>query len=391
MKTAQAFKMAFSAIWGNKSRTFLTMLGIIIGVLAVSLLITLGQGGREAIVSQINSLGSDMVVASVMTARDYDVPLDQVQALEEEPLIAAASPVASKSGVTVKANGSDHVTSVEAVLPAYGTIRETGVQAGRFLNEDDVELRRYVALLGADTADELFGSHGAEVLGQSVTMLGRRFVVVGILEEKGASMMSDNDDRILVPLTSGSRAMKQKRPTAYYFKAADSDSVEGAQEVVERFLLSKLKDEDNYMVFNQSQILSVVDSAMDTLTGVLAGIAAISLLVGGIGIMNIMLVSVTERTREIGIRKAIGARRRDILKQFLIESALVSTAGGAIGVGIGYLATKLLENALGIPLSMSLSVIVFSLAFAAAVGIVFGIYPANRAARLHPIEALRHE
>ena len=391
MRISQAFKMAFSAVWGNKVRSFLTMLGVIIGVLAVSLLITLGQGGREEIAKQINSLGSDLVVAQVSAQRDYDVPLEQVRALAEREEILCISPVVSRSAVIVKAAGNEHTTSVSGVLPEYGDIREIGVQTGRYLNDDDVDLRRNVCILGVDTADGLFGSHGVEVLGETVNMLGRRFTIVGILEEKGQGMMGNNDEIILLPLTTGERSLRIKRPQAYYIKAAGSEYIESAQKTVEDFMLEKFRDEDNYTVINQSQIISVVDSAMDTLTGVLAGIAAISLLVGGIGIMNIMLGSVTERTREIGIRKAIGAKRRDILLQFLIESALVSTAGGAVGIGIGYAATKILESAVDIALPMSIGVILFSIGFAAAVGIVFGIYPANKAAKLHPIEALRRD
>jgi putative ABC transport system permease protein len=222
-------------------------------------------------------------------------------------------------------------------------------------------------------------------------MLGRRFTIVGVLEEKGSSMMGSEDDRIIIPLTTGQRVLRQRRPAQFYFSATTSDTVPQAQADIEDFFLGKLKSKDDYFVFNQSQVLSIVGTAMSTITGMLAGIAAISLLVGGIGIMNIMLVSVTERTREIGIRKAIGARRRNILTQFLIESSVISLGGGVIGLALAILIGRALQGIINLTLNFSLNTIILALAFSICVGIGFGMYPANKASKLNPIEALRYE
>jgi len=204
-------------------------------------------------------------------------------------------------------------------------------------------------------------------------------------------MMGNSDNRIIVPITTGQRVLKVRTPRQYYFKAENKESVDAAQTAVEALFKRKLKDDSNYMIINQSQLLSVVNSAMSTLTNMLAGIAAISLLVGGVGIMNIMLVSVTERTREIGIRKAIGAKRRDVLLQFLIESAFISVLGGLVGLALSTVALTVVGSIIDIAMPVSGRVIALALGFSALIGIAFGLYPANRAAKLNPIDALRYE
>lgn len=391
MKISQAFTMAIKAIVGNKMRTFLTVLGIVVGVVAVIALIALGAGSQASINEQMSTLGTNLIVVSITTPRQVNINVGDVTAMVEgSPDITAVSPVVSQSNIKIRANGKDTTTRIEATNPAYSEIRSVTVQEGRFLQQSDLDNRFSVALVGVDVADELWGTT-TDVVGKRFSALGREFQVVGVLEKKGSSMVGNDDNRIIIPLTTGQRIMYQRVPRQYYFEAASSEDTSDAIAAIKKFFLAKLRDEDNFNILDQSSIMDTVNSALGTLTGMLSGIAAISLLVGGIGIMNIMLVSVTERTREIGIRKAIGAKRRDILLQFLIEAGMISGFGGLIGLGLGYAMSIGLASILGIKAVVTGDTIILALGFSIGMGMIFGMYPANKASKLRPIDALRYE
>ncbi len=388
MKWTQAFKMAFRAISGNKMRSFLTMLGIIIGVLSVTALVALGEGSSSAVTDQITSLGTNMITVSVRSQRDVHVKLEELMELRGQGGVSGIAPTLSSS-LTLKAGTNTHDTTVEGTTPDYETIRNVSVASGRFIIDMDVSRRNAVAVVGVDVADELFGHR--DVVGESIRIDGRKYAIVGVLEEKGENEMLSTDDYVLIPFTTAQRHFKNTTISSFYASAATEESVDTAVSSLESFMYRKTGDEDGYSVTSQSQLLDVMSSVTGTLTLMLAGIAGISLLVGGIGIMNIMLVSVTERTREIGIRKAIGAQRLDIMSQFLIEAVVLSLVGGIIGLGLGYLVSYGLSSLMGIKMVVSNQVAGLALLFSMVVGVVFGCYPANKASKLLPIEALRYE
>ena len=388
MSVTQAFRMAVRAVFANKIRSFLTMLGVIIGVLSVTLLITLGQGGQQAINDEMGSLGTNLLAVFIAGNAKFDVPVEDIYALRGRDGIKYVSPSVTGTA-TVRAAGNDYETSVEGVAPDYSGLRSVSCTSGRFIDELDLEGRFYVALIGTTVAEELFSR--TNVVGERILMLGREFEIVGVLEEKGSSGLTDDDDRILIPITTAQRIFKLRTSRLYYFGTETTDQVESAQIMLEQFFGQRMRDPEDMRVINQNQIMDVVNQSLGILTSMLAGIAAISLLVGGIGIMNIMLVSVTERTREIGIRKAIGAKRLDVLMQFLIEAGMISTLGGLVGLGLGVLGASALTVILGMNFTVSGDIGLMAILFSLAVGVIFGLSPANKASKLRPIEALRHE
>ena len=408
MQLTQTVSMAFKAISGNKVRAFLTMLGVIIGVMSVIVLIAIGQGTTASVTESISSMGTNLLTVSIQTRRvgmgmpggfggfgggssskgTVILKLDDILALEDDDSIQYVSPTTSGS-LTVKAGSTNTSATVMGVLPAYAKIANQGVQSGRYIIDADVDNRSAVCVIGPDLAEDLFGN--TNVVGNTLHIDGRKFKIDGVLESKGTSMGGSSDDSLILPFTLAQRMLDSTTISSIYISAVDSASVDAAQEVVENFLYKKYQNDSTYSVMNQTQMLETANETASTLSLMLGGIAGISLLVGGIGIMNIMLVSVTERTREIGIRKAIGAKRRNILLQFLIESIVISGMGGLLGLGFGYLLMRVLEDALGMTLTMSAGVAELAIGFSMAVGVIFGLYPANKASKLKPIDALHYD
>ncbi|MGE5633082.1 MAG: ABC transporter permease [Caulobacteraceae bacterium] len=388
----QAYKMAIKSIRSNKARSFLTMLGVIIGVSSVIAAVAFAQGSTKNITDTIQGMGTNLIQINI-TGRNSNrnVSYQDLKKFGEEnsSQISAIAPQINGS-ITVKYGTKNTETSLIGTSPEYETIRNQHVQRGRFLLDLDVEYRQKVALIGTAVVNELF--EGKNPIGQSIKVNGQPFKVVGILEEKENGQDQSQDDQVIIPITVAQRLMKSAVIRNFAIQAAKPEAVDAVMEKLNTMLTSIYRDDRAFRVFNQAQMLSTLNSVTGTMTAVLAGIAAISLIVGGIGIMNIMLVSVTERTREIGIRKAIGAKRKHILIQFLIEAVLVTGIGGLMGVLIGVSIIKFIIGGLKIaPEVYSITWIVLSFGISLLVGVIFGMFPAYKAASLKPIEALRSE
>ncbi len=391
----QSFKMAIKAIAGNKMRSFLTILGVVIGVVAIVVLVSIAQGANSSVVSSIEGMGTNLINVSIRARRTNPVTMEGLQELAESEYIAFVAPTVTLSG-TVKAGVTTYDDgSLMGTTPGYESIRNWSLQEGRFLKDPDIDNRSFVAVIGAEAATEMYGT--THVVGETFTINGYTFTVVGVLAENGSSASGSNDNQIILPFTLAERIFSQRGISTFYVSATSSEMVTLAQADVEAYLKKTFENYNTsssgtqYTVYNQTEMLDTLSETTQTLTLMLGGIAAISLLVGGIGIMNIMLVSVSERTREIGIRKAIGAARSNILMQFLIESLVVSLMGGLIGllvsVGLVYILGPVLDMTLTVPTFVAWIAIGFSV----FIGVVFGMYPANKASKLRPIEALHYE
>lgn len=389
MNIFQVIKLALGGIMANKLRSILTMLGVIIGVSAVIILVSIGQGATSKVKGQIQGLGSNLISVTI-TGRGIDKGLSyaEVMSFSVKPGVSGVAPVMA-GNITAKFASKKITVSIEGTNEQYGAVRNQSIQKGRFLLPVDILYRQKVLLLGSDTAKRLFGV--GNPIGEYIKVNGVRFKVVGVLQEKGAGPFGSSNEKVVIPITTAMRLLSNEDIRTVYLQSENENSVELVKRQLVSFLTKKFKDVDNFRVFNQAEMLSTLNQVTGILTSMLAGIASISLLVGGIGIMNIMLVSVTERTKEIGIRKAIGAKRKNILSQFLIEAIVVSGFGGIIGILFGILVTQLLERLIGIPSAVSPGVILLAFSFSVIVGIFFGLYPANKASKLNPIEALRFE
>lgn len=398
---------AFGTLVINKLRTGLATLGIVIGIGSVIALISLGQASSQAIQSQIQSLGSNLLTV-IPTGQNQgavrgaagggtSLTLSDAEAIKNSSQITTVSNVSpefqSRSQVTT--GNANTNTQIMGVTPEYAVIRKTTMDQGSFITQNHVDSLAKVAVLGPQVVSDLFGE-GANPIGQTIRISGQTLTVIGVTTSKGGTGFQNQDDIIWVPIST---AMKQlfgsDTLSSIAVEAKSADVMVDAQNQIGYLLLTRHKlsdpEEKDFSIFNQQDLLSTVSQATGTFTTLLAGVAAISLLVGGIGIMNIMLVTVTERTREIGLRKALGAKKKVIVTQFLIESIILTFVGGIIGIGIGVLSSYLISYFTGSPFVVSPNSILLAFAVSAGIGILFGYYPARRAANLQPIEALRYE
>ncbi len=371
-------------------RSFLTMLGIIIGISSVSILVGIGEGTKKQVTEQIESLGTNLITVSITGNRTKAITNEELEELKTKPGIKEIAPALSQGNINVKAGTTSKTTTLEASTANYADIRKLAVASGRFINDNDDENRYKVAVIGSETATNLFST--TNVVGKTMYISGIEFKIIGVLESQGTSATGSSDDRVIIPLQTAQRLLQTTTVKTFYAEATDKDSVSEAKSYLTLFLNKKYDNNTNsYRIMDQTSLLETASSTTSSLTTMLGGIAAISLVVGGIGIMNIMLVSVIERTREIGIRKAIGAKRGVILTQFLIEAATISTLGGIFGVLIGFLGAYVAQNFFNLSVSISNNIVIGAFIFSFLVGVVFGIYPANKASKLNPIDALRFE
>jgi putative ABC transport system permease protein len=405
MKTTILVRLATQSIRKNKMRAALTMLGIIIGVAAVIIMVAVGFGARSRIRAQINNLGTNMIVITPGAAQAAGVSqgaqafpnlsLDDVEKIRRESQIVTAVTPVIVSRAQVIGEAGNWRTQINGVDTDFQTIRDWQTASGSFFAPEDVTAVRKVAVLGKTVADQLFP--GTDPVGQEVQIRNVPFDVVGVLAPKGQTASgNDSDDVVLIPHTTAKLALSGRSFLPQILASTASEGeIPAAQEEIRTLLRESRRlgenDPDDFTVRNQNDLAEAAEGSTKVMTMLLAAIASISLLVGGIGIMNIMLVSVTERTREIGIRLAIGARGSDVLTQFLVESIVMGVLGGLIGLALGVIGSKVLGHFTGWETVISPVIMLISVVFSGAVGVFFGYYPARKAAALHPIEALRYE
>jgi len=390
-----AIKMALQSIFANKMRSFLTMLGITVGVFSLIVLVSLVSSATNAVTSQISAMGSDMLIAQVLDNKGSPLSMADIRKISDKSSsVSLICPVSTFSGI-VTSGGEDYPFTVEATIPSRFSIESLSASAGRLLKTADQDNGTFVTVISLRAAEKLFGSANNAV-GQDIYFAGAKFNVVGVLTaQRGFGTTALSSDTVYIPFSVVSRIYPEADSIVGFYAAASSpDRMEQAKSEIEGYLLERFKNDDKaFMVVNMDTLSSTLGSVTAIFALLFGGIAAISLIVGGIGIMNIMLVSVTERTKEIGIRKAIGARPKTILRQFLIEALFICLIGCVLGVLLAGLVLFFISLAAGGSLKISYSpgVIVASVFFSTAIGLIFGIYPARKAAHMMPIEALRHE
>ena len=422
MKLYDSFRSALQSLVVNKMRSALTMLGVIIGVAAVIAMVSVGNGASASVQSTILSLGSNLVTVSPSFGTDQglkgagaqaqNLTVDDMRSIQDQlgPSISAIEAEQQAGRWQVTAAGQNWNTQVTGVTESYPLVRDWQMESGEFFTTSDINVNAQVAVIGTTTAQNLFGD--ADAVGQTIQLRqvfggGKdqrarilNFKVVGVLAAKGTTFGFSRDDQIIVPISTAQHVLtgQLNRVSAIVIKATSSDTMDITTSDVQNILLQRHNISDpanaDFTVTNQNDTLNALSSVTGTFTLLLGAIGGISLLVGGIGIMNIMLVSVNERTREIGIRKAVGARRSDILTQFLIEAIALTGLGGVLGILLGWAITQAVHQipaAASVPLLITSGTVIIAVGVSVAIGVVFGIYPAMRAARLHPTQALRYE
>ncbi|MBT5028776.1 MAG: FtsX-like permease family protein [Nitrospinaceae bacterium] len=396
------FKMALRSLVTHKLRTFLTALGIIIGVASVISMISIGEGARLQTLNTISKFGTNIISIKpgqqksrhVTTGKVDTLTLDDANFIENNtPLITGVAAQVYRSS-QLKFENKNTNTTVRGTGPSYARVANFTLDRGRYFNDEEVRSAQRVCVVGSTVLKNIF--EGINPLGKTIKVDGKNFLVIGVTASKGALSWFDPDDQIFIPVTTAQkRVFGMKHIQSIDVQAAKIEDLEIIKEDISRFLRQRHNilegQEDDFYVQNSSEFLNSWGNAAKTFTYLLGGIAGISLMVGGIGIMNIMLVSVTERTREIGIRKAIGAKKKEILQQFLIESVLISFLGGGIGILLGIAISRIVSNIGGWETIVSTQSIILAFGFSVMIGVFFGFYPANKAANLNPIDALRYE
>lgn len=407
MRLNDLFSEIYWALLGNKARSALTILGIVIGIGSVIAMVAIGQGAQGAIQSSIESIGSNLIIISPGVQRGVGTQVSSgqgsAQTLKQADADAIQKEIANIKAIApdlsrryqITAKGTNSNVQVTGTTPSYTDVRNIQITQGSFISDSQVQGNAKVAVLGPQTRDDLFGE-GVDAIGQSIKINKIEFRVIGITVAKGGSGFLNPDNVIYIPITTAQRFLAgNENISTISVQAQDQSSMATVQQEITNLLLERHQISDptqaDFNVFNQSDIVAAASSVTGTFTILLASIAGISLLVGGIGIMNMMLTTVTERTREIGLRKAIGAYRTDISRQFLMEAITLTFLGGAAGVILGWLICLGVTNFAGITTSVTLSSIGLAFGVSAGIGIIFGYYPARRAAGLNPIEALRYE
>lgn len=382
------FAISFRSVFSHKVRAILTTLGVVIGVASVILLMSLGNSAREEAANQIRSIGSNLIYVNIRDT-EGNLPENWLESIQEDAKIDAYSPLISSS-VSYIVEGQTQSITISGVNEDYAYINSLDMTSGRFLSFEDVNYTVPSVVVGSKIPNLLFPNQ--EVIGNTLLIKGMPFTVVGVVEERGTNFGGDNDLMVYIPVEFASRMSGFASPMKIYYMAAKSeDTIDFSLNRIETYLDSIFPSSDSYSAFSQSQILSVLDTLMSLLTTLLSGIASISLIVGGIGIMNIMLVTVRERTKEIGIRKALGARQSQILLQFLIEAVIITVLGGLFGLIISYLGALLITFITDFNVTLGWDSVLISLGFSLTIGLIFGIYPAYTASKLEPVEALRFE
>lgn len=407
MKIVDLLQETVSALSSNKVRSGLTMLGIIIGISSVIAMIAIGQGAQGSIQSSIQAIGSNLILVTPGMQRGAGIQVsagrgsartltqDDADAITKEVTLAKAVAPELSGRYQITAKGKNTNTSVVGTTSAYPGVRNMEIDQGAFVSDGHFASLAKVAVLGPTTRDDLFGE-GADVAGQTIRIRSIEFKVIGVTKAKGGTGFGSQDDMIFIPLTTAQRFLAgEQYVTTISVQAQDQESMSDLQQQINDLLLARHRISDptlaDFSTLNQADIIATASSITQTFTILLAAIAGISLVVGGIGIMNMMLTTVTERTKEIGLRKAIGAKARDINIQFLLEAIMLTFIGGAIGIFLGWLISFAVQYFGVLQTKVSLMSILLAFGVSAAIGIVFGYYPARRASKLNPIEALRYE
>lgn len=394
MNILQSFKMALKSILSNKMRSFLTMLGIIIGVASVIILVSVVSGYMNYMIESFADLGVDQISVNLINLSSRTVDADDMYDFYDEhtEYFNRMTPVVNVQ--TVVKNGSENLdsTSVRGYSEEYLDIKGYELEAGRNLSYADMKNRSKVCLIGYYVMSDLYGST-EKALGQTLKIGGNPYTIVGVVERQDEDELEEGgtDDFVWIPYTTATKLTRNGDISNYIFTVSDTDNASEAKSAIERYLLSVYKNDDLYTVMANSEMLDQLNEQIGIMTTMLGGIAGISLLVAGVGVMNIMLVSVTERTREIGVRKALGARQGMIMQQFVIEAAVTSSLGGVIGIVLGAIVTAIVGKFMGIDATPSVGAVLLSFSVSVGIGLAFGYMPAKRAAKLHPIDALRSD